>query len=891
MDKSTRSRPSAQANLLDPALAYAKRGWPVVPLHTAVKDGCSCHKPDCANAGKHPRYHATDLQHGLKNATTDEDLIRRWWRRWRHANIGIVTGNVSGLVIVDIDPRHAGHLTFGDLEAEHGKFPDTVESLTGGGGRHLFYQYPGGNIRISAQTLGPGIDIKADNAYVVAPPSRHASGQHYEWEVTSHPDDIPVAPLPSWFPLHEDSPHDQTSHSQPHAGDPGEGSPGDDFNQRATADDLRAILTRHGWTVVEHRNGIDYLRRPGKTGRSYSATLGAVAPNVFYVFTTNGQPFTAHHGYKPFSVYGLLDHGGDFTAAAKALAGAGYGAQRDDDYFANHDGHAPDVDVDDWDQSSSGNGAGPPPPTPPHQIPTITISTQMTAVVNHMQAAIRRHPRGPFLYQRARQLSMITRGAKPPRWLDRAPDAPIIHPADKAYIRELAAFTATWKKWDARKEADVDALPPPWAIETLMARPRWSFPPLEGIICAPTLRPDGSILDTPGYDQETGLYLYLDHVQFPPLLHHPMIDDARLCVQLLCEVVTDFPFLAEHHKSAALAAVLSLVARFTIQGKVPFFAVRSTTRGAGKGLLIDAISVIATGRHAPRWAQTLDEEEERKRLITIAMSGDAVLHIDNITHPLGSGPLDMAMTAEAITERIMATHTERTAPIKAVFFGSGNNMVFQGDMARRVVPIDLAPAQERPDERENFTHHPLLSWVLEQRPRLVVAALTIIKAYIDAGRPKQVGLKAFGSYEPWSDLVRQSLIWTEQEDPCAGRGDIEAQSDPKYEMQKVVLTAWYERYGDATKTLKEVKDDIDNHTAREMDDQGRWTGRWIIDPAWRDLQGALLTLTKRGNELNTTAIGATFRSWEGRVLADLQLRKAGYDRLGHVQWQVKKLSS
>jgi hypothetical protein len=521
--------------------------------------------------------------------------------------------------------------------------------------------------------------------------------------------------------------------------------------------------------------------------------------------------------------------------------------------------------------------------------PTIQLSTNMTAVVSRMQATIRHHPNGPFLYQRAHQLSMIIQGTKPPKWLDRAPDAPLIHPADKAYIRELASFAAEWVKWDGRKKAEVKTLPPPWAIETLMPRPQWSFPPLEGIICAPTLCPDGSILDTPGYDQDTGLYLYLDQRTFPPIPEHPTIEDARLCVQLLREVFTDFPFLADHHKSAALAAVLSIVARFTIKGKVPFFAVRSTTRGAGKGLLIDSASVIATGRHAPRWAQTLDEEEERKRLITIAMSGDAVLHIDNITHPLGSGPLDMAMTAEAITERIMASHAERTAPIKAVFFGSGNNMIFQSDMARRVVPIDLAPTQERPDEREDFTHHPLLTWVLQERPRLVVAALTIIKAYIDAGRPKQPGIKAFGSYEQWSDLIRQSLIWAGQPDPCLGRGDIEAESDPKYEMQKVVLTAWYDRYGDAPKTLKEVKDDIDDHTTRELDDNDKWTGRWIIDPGWRDLQSALLALTKRGNDLDLRAIGYAFRSWQGRVLANLQLRKVGEGRLGAYEWQVKKL--
>jgi hypothetical protein len=359
MDKSTRSCPSAQVNLLETALAYARRGWPVLPLHTATNGGCSCDKPDCSDIGKHPRFHVTDLQHGLKDATTDDTLIRRWWQRWRHANIGIVTGKVSGLVVIDVDPRHGGDLTLEDLEAEHGKFPETVENLTGGGGRHLFYQHPGGELRCGTDALGPGVDIKADGGYVVAPPSRHASGRRYEWEVSSHPDDVTIAPLPTWFPLHEDIPHAQVSDFQPHAGEAGQGGPGDDFNRRATADDLRAILSRHGWAVVEHRDGIDYLRRPGKTGRSYSATLGAVAPNIFYCFSTKGEPFDARHGYKPFSVYGLLDHGGDFKAAAKALADAGYGHQRHYQHAANQNGQGPAVDDDDLPKISTSDDQQP----------------------------------------------------------------------------------------------------------------------------------------------------------------------------------------------------------------------------------------------------------------------------------------------------------------------------------------------------------------------------------------------------------------------------------------------------------------------------------------------------------------------------------------------------
>jgi hypothetical protein len=807
------------------------------------------------------------------------------------AGVGIIGGHISGdLEIIDLDAPDLCQL-WRDMVDE--LMPGLLDRLpcvlTPKQGWHVYYRCEviEANQKLAETADGTTlIETRGEGGYVIAPGSPlacHPLKKPYQLirgDLTRIP---PVSADERHILLNaarsfNERPQKTVYQSQGSTSANGD-RPGDDYNRRVHWHDL---MTSIGCIATGRRGDATLWRRPGKTTPGHSAITGN-GDDKLYVFSSNFSPFEPHTAYDRFGAYATWFHGGDLSAAAKALATLGYGRQSD--VSAGSNGQPQGDAGERHDSSEDGDDQEQRKPSKP----TIQLSTNMTAVVSRMQATIRDHPNGPFLYQRAHQLSMIIQGTKPPKWLDRAPDAPLIHPADKAYIRELASFAAEWVKWDGRKKAEVKTLPPPWAIETLMARPRWSFPPLEGIICAPTLRPDGSILDIPGYDQDTGLYLYLDERTFPPIPQHPTLEDTRLCVQLLREVFTDFPFLADHHRSAALAAVLSIVARFTIKGKVPFFAVRSTTRGAGKGLLIDSASVIATGRHAPRWAQTLDEEEERKRLITIAMSGDAVLHIDNITHPLGSGPLDMAMTAEAITERIMASHAERTAPIKAVFFGSGNNMVFQSDMARRVVPIDLAPTQERPDEREDFTHHPLLTWVLQERPRLVVAALTIIKAYIDAGRPKQPGIKAFGSYEQWSDLIRQSLIWAGEPDPCLGRGDIEAESDPKYEMQKVVLTAWYDRYGDAPKTLKEVKDDIDNHTTRELDDNDKWTGRWIVDPGWRDLQSALLALTRRGNDLDLRAIGYAFRSWQGRVLANLQLRKVGEGRLGAYEWQVKKL--
>lgn len=178
--------------LLDAALAYAARGWPVLPVHTPTEHRCSCQNSACPAIGKHPR-----TQHGFKDATVDSTVITQWWSTWPEANIGLVTGSRSGLVALDIDRRHGGDDTLAELERKYGPLPDTMRNLTGGGWHELF-AYPDVPVKSKAN-LAPGVDIRADDGYIVVPPSRHASGQTYGWEVGHAPDDLPLAPLPAWL--------------------------------------------------------------------------------------------------------------------------------------------------------------------------------------------------------------------------------------------------------------------------------------------------------------------------------------------------------------------------------------------------------------------------------------------------------------------------------------------------------------------------------------------------------------------------------------------------------------------------------------------------------------------------------------------------------------------
>jgi hypothetical protein len=161
------------------AVAYKDRGWAVVPV---------------ARSGKRPLVRWQEFQ---ERAPTGDE-IRDWYARWPDAGVGIVTGEVSGLAVLDIDPRHGGQDSLEELERAHGALPHTIEAVTGGGGRHVYFAYPGGELR-NRTGLAPGIDLRAEGGLVVAPPSLHASGRRYQWEGSHHPDETALAPVPEWL--------------------------------------------------------------------------------------------------------------------------------------------------------------------------------------------------------------------------------------------------------------------------------------------------------------------------------------------------------------------------------------------------------------------------------------------------------------------------------------------------------------------------------------------------------------------------------------------------------------------------------------------------------------------------------------------------------------------
>ena len=313
----------------------------------------------------------------------------------------------------------------------------------------------------------------------------------------------------------------------------------------------------------------------------------------------------------------------------------------------------------------------------------------------------------------------------------------------------------------------VNCAPPRWLVEGIHKRGHYAglVLKLEGIATAPTLRPDGSILQTPGHDAETGL-IYRPTINFGKVPADVRKCDAQHAASQLTEIVRDFPFQSEHDKAAWLAMLLSMIARPAISGQVPLFAVTANVRGSGKSMLVDVASIIAYGHTAARTAYVARDDEMRKQITSVAMEGSPAVLIDNIDRLFGSASLDAVLTSGRWHDRVLGENRTIDLEMKTIWTATGNNLAFRSDLSRRVLPIRLDSPLEAPETRADFRVGDLLDYTRKCRAGLVSDALLILRGYFAAGCPNQKG-KRFGSFDQWNRIIRGAVVWAGLPDPLA----------------------------------------------------------------------------------------------------------------------------
>jgi len=368
------------------------------------------------------------------------------------------------------------------------------------------------------------------------------------------------------------------------------------------------------------------------------------------------------------------------------------------------------------------------------------------------------------------------------------------------WLTERFATVAKWKRFNEKEQAWKAIDPPEQYAKTYLSKTgQWRTPILTGIVECPTLRSDGSLLNAPGYDAASGLYL--DYAGEPIRVpESPTRAEALAALAVLKEPYSEFQFAdPAMGQSIALAAVLTAVVRRSLR-TAPLFAFDAPVMGAGKGLLVKIAALIATGRPAPLLSQGQDEAETEKRLGSMLLAGVSMINLDNIERPVGGELLCSMLTEPVCGVRILGKSESPDMPCNLTLFATGNNLQFMGDMVRRVLICRLDPGVERPDAR-TFNRN-LNDWVPANRARLLTAALTVLRAYIVAGKPVQP-ITPYGSFEEWSGWIRSALVWLGETDPCLSRTALE-DDDPVLSALHSILPLWSHDLGPRTYTAAEV---------------------------------------------------------------------------------------
>jgi len=438
-----------------------------------------------------------------------------------------------------------------------------------------------------------------------------------------------------------------------------------------------------------------------------------------------------------------------------------------------------------------------------------------------------------------------------------------------ALVRALSG-AATWEQFDARSKGWVRVDPPARHASILFDSNSYRYLPIiNGLARQPYLRPDGSLMKLAGYDVETGMFGVFDSRKFL-IPGKPTQEEAEAALNFLNDLLSEFCFATREDRSAALSAFLTAAIRSSLKN-APMLHVRAHAVGSGKSYLCSLISAFATPQRGTPTTFPADDEECRKLLLAELLRSPAVVEFDNLTSDiLPHKSLCSALTSEFITGRILGVSKTATVSTRVLFLSSGNNIAPIKDMARRCITINLNPEVEIPAAR-TFKRPNLISEVIKGRERYTSAAITVIRAWIVAKKPR-AECKSFAGFGDWSDLCRQPLLWLGYADPAESIFEA-IKEDPDREILGRLLRAWYTAFG---KTEVMVRDAVRRSILCGLDNE--------------ELAEILHDIAGEREKINNRKLGWWIKRHAGQIVDGLRFVKG--NSLGSAErWRVESVSS
>ena len=332
----------------------------------------------------------------------------------------------------------------------------------------------------------------------------------------------------------------------------------------------------------------------------------------------------------------------------------------------------------------------------------------------------------------------------------------LTEPVTTEVMRQEVSELSTWGRMDGETEKSIAC--PREVADHLLSDPDLGLPPLAGIVDAPFFDESGELVTSSGYHADSYTYYHpRPQFQVPAVSANPSAEEITTAKQLLMEEVDgDFPFAdgtpaSRSSRAHAVALKLEPFARQLIRGVTPIYLIQKPTPGTGATLFVNAFAQIAFGGPAVPQAEVHNPEELRKNLTATLMTGAALYWIDNVHHKVDNAALALATTTEIWKDRVLGHSKTVVLPVRCTWVISGNNVELSAELARRSVLIRLDANVERPTDRGDFRHPNLLGFARANRGQLVWACLTLIQAWVAAGRP--AGAAILASYEAWSQTM------------------------------------------------------------------------------------------------------------------------------------------
>ncbi|MGQ4358893.1 bifunctional DNA primase/polymerase [Streptomyces sp. SAS_272] len=600
--------------------------------------------------------------------------------------------------------------------------------------------------------------------------------------------------------------------------------PGEDFENKVDwpdiiGDEFDPVFTRGSTT---------YWRRKGKN-RGISATTGhAKDRDRLFVFSTS-TVFEAEVPYDKFAAHTLLTEGSTSNSAFKRAAAnlrlRGFGSaphrervrpavQQSGPFTDGSSALAPDGIPDDH-EAPAGPGL------------RIVTSKPELDITNEADAID-----GLLGIMTAEQLPGLYKRSSGPCWVYEDDQGnPLVKQLGtdnlRAYLADHVTTFQVVRDPFTEGTKEVRELFMPKTCGTILGRKDWPLLPLRGIVTSPVVRPDGTLVQSPGYDRATGLYL---HPRIPLRRLAPQVSDEavqRAKDIVLNQMLADFPFVDDSDRAQYLGALLSPIIRPYVPGPTPLVVITGTSQASGKTLLKDVFGSLYGLAETP-WAEN---DAELRKAITAKMwdCGDPIIAMDNLPngHIIKSPILSSLVTGATWSDRLLGSTSSVTMPNDRLWVLTGNNLRTGGDNLRRTLWVRLDPDCPNPDQRDNFTVGDLRNWLETNASTVVAALVTIVRGWLAAGA-KTINTR-MGDYSRWASTIAGILDYLKVPGWLANRGEASTALDDEAQEWAAFLTDWHQRIGTepvTTKALLGLKDTVPQLHNGDLP-SGKQLGHWL----------------------------------------------------------------